>query len=268
MDELKESFGLGDLPIISEANKKLNQALIAKQLEAAALEAELDHENDSVEQLHAHAEAVAASSRSHKAMILAKKDELASEKDLERIALLQQERNAKDLKTLTKALEKNHQDLDDLHDKLELRATVLELLEEEHATDQAKLKEWRGQEEEFEGGIMELLHSKYQDDMVIKETRLKLEKLQSECDKAKAILDEASTAHKMAQLSLDKTAADYRRLHDERQSLLVKWQESVALSRRRGAELQDLYDQMSKIKDQVRQKNLELQKQINFRYNT
>ena len=48
----------------------------------------------------------------------------------------------------------------------------------------------------------------------------------------------------MAQLGLDKTAEEFRVLHQERQMAIAKWQEATDLIAKRDEELQEIYNQV------------------------
>ena len=63
----------------------------------------------------------------------------------------------------------------------------------------------------------------------IKSINLRLEKLREKAARDKEKLDEAATANKMSLVALDKTAAEFRTLHDERQKAMDKWKEAVDL---------------------------------------
>ena len=69
----------------------------------------------------------------------------------------------------------------------------------------------------------------------IKSINLRLEKLREKAARDKEKLDEAATANKMSLVALDKTAAEFRNLHDERQKAMDKWKEAVDLIENRWA---------------------------------
>ena len=69
----------------------------------------------------------------------------------------------------------------------------------------------------------------------IKSINLRLEKLREKAARDKEKLDEAATANKMSLVALDKTAAEFRTLHDERQKAMDKWKEAVDLIENRWA---------------------------------
>ena len=249
MEALISSLGMGEIPIVSEENKQLNELLVSKQIEIAKLRGDVDKENDQVDQLHDHVANVGVSSDTTKSFIQAKKSELGAEKDFDKIVDLNSHRNAKEKKELFFVSEKATEEIQGLVERIQMRDTILDLLEEEFENDKYQLDVWRKQQEEYGTDIMTLLHWKNVDDMEIKEVHLNLEKTKTKADQHKAELDEASTLHKMAQLALDKTAAEYRRLHEERQDVLQRWHESVFLSNSREAELHNLYDKISNLKD-------------------
>ncbi len=66
--------------------------------------------------------------------------------------------------------------------------------------------------------------------------------VKSRQDRQKRDLDESSTENKMAQLALDKTAEDFRRLHEERQGAVERWEEAASVVRSRDQQLQELME--------------------------
>ncbi len=61
-------------------------------------------------------------------------------------------------------------------------------------------------------------------------------------NKQKRELDEGSTENKMAQLALDKTAEEFRQLHEERQAAMERWNEAAMVVRNRDQTIQELYE--------------------------
>ena len=98
----------------------------------------------------------------------------------------------------------------------------------------------------------------------IKTINLRLEKLREKaaCDKER--LDEAATSNKMSQIALDKTATEFRTLHDDRQKAMDKWREAVDLIENRDAELESVFKSLAESKAQTDKAELELKEQVSF----
>jgi len=77
-------------------------------------------------------------------------------------------------------------------------------------------------------------------------------------------LDAASTESRMAQLALDKTADAFRNLHMERLSATNKWQETLNLIAVRENELQEAFEKVSTLKNNLLDLETELKEQSLF----
>jgi chromosome segregation ATPase len=72
----------------------------------------------------------------------------------------------------------------------------------------------------------------------VKELNLHIEKLSKEVAGAKRSLADEVTETQSKQIQLDKTAEDFRRLHQERQDLVRQWDEAMDAMRRRDEMIQ------------------------------
>ena len=71
------------------------------------------------------------------------------------------------------------------------------------------------------------------DEAKIKELTLQIEKLTIEVARKANELEQEVTETQAAQIELDKTAEEFKRLHQERHELYLQWQDTVENSRRR-----------------------------------
>ena len=77
-------------------------------------------------------------------------------------------------------------------------------------------------------------------------------------------MDAASTESRMAQLALDKTAEAFRQLHSERLTATGKWQETLNLIAVRENELQEAFEKVSNLKNNLIELETELKEQSLF----
>ena len=81
---------------------------------------------------------------------------------------------------------------------------------------------------------------------------------------AKQKLDECSTENKMAQVALEKTAAEFRTLHEERLKTMEKWQEAVSLVDKRNEELHEVFTTVGEVRAKASNARTELKEQTMF----
>ncbi len=264
VEELVRSLGLGGIPILSQENRSLYRSLAATQLESSQLKAEAEKEDDEVVRLHNHNEEVGAAAEAAKGIIAARREEARAERDLEKIAVLERERNGKDGAAIEDATRQCGEKVEDLEEIIETTRLVLEAMDEEYRADRRTLDEWAEAAKDVEANIFELLKCQTADENRVKELHLKIVSFRESMAKSKAELDESSTGNKMAQVALDKTAEEYRRLHKERQAVADRWNEAVATVQARDEELRQLLERVDETKGKVREKAMEYQEQLGF----
>ena len=152
----------------------------------------------------------------------------------------------------------------DLAEDVAAREVILDLLDSEHRADLSRLRQWTGDVEEYQRHIFALLRCQREDEIRAAEIGLRAEKLRLSVVAKKNRLDERSTENKMAQLSLDKTAADFRRSHDERDAVVVQWQEALSVVKKRDSQLEELHEEVAELKLRVRNKAAELKDEEEF----
>ena len=123
---------------------------------------------------------------------------------------------------------------------------------------------WSSDVDQFEEDIFTLLKFKHQDEIRTKDLHLKLERAREKVQQCKKDLDSASTESRMAQLALDKTADAFRQLHSERLTATNKWQETLNLIAVRENELQDAFEKVSTLKNNLLELETELKEQSLF----
>jgi chromosome segregation ATPase len=88
----------------------------------------------------------------------------------------------------------------------------------------------------------------------MKDLSLQLEKMLAAVQKKKAELEDEVTDTQAAQIELDKTAEDFRKLHEERGELVSQWEEAVVSMQKRDEAIQRAHEQFSVAKRQLREK--------------
>ena len=100
------------------------------------------------------------------------------------------------------------------------------------------------------------------DEAKIKELTLQIEKLTVEVAKKANELEQEVTETQAAQIELDKTAEEFKRLHQERHELYLQWQDTVENSRRRDDLIHESGVQYGNCKDFLDAKNRELESHL------
>ena len=103
-----------------------------------------------------------------------------------------------------------------------------------------------------------------QDEAKVKELNLHIEKMCKEvADMRQALADEV-TETQSHQIQLDKTAEDFRRLHEERQDFVRQWDEAMEAMRKRDEMIQVASERYADQKLSLRERKFQLDQQAKF----
>lgn len=124
--------------------------------------------------------------------------------------------------------------------------------------NQEELEQWALAARQKEEDFLALEKYRRADDVKIKELTLQVEKLTVELNRKSRELEEEVTTTRAAQIELDKTAEEFRRLHAERNQLYLQWQDTVENSRKRDQMIREAGEEYAKKKLELERKSGEL----------
>lgn len=127
--------------------------------------------------------------------------------------------------------------------------------------NQEELEQWALAARQKEEDNLTLEKYRRSDEAKIKELTLQIEKLTIEVARKCKELENEVTETQAAQIELDKTAEEFRRLHQERHELYLQWQETVQNIQRRDSFIYETGEQYSNLKQFYDQKKGELESQ-------
>jgi len=127
--------------------------------------------------------------------------------------------------------------------------------------NQEELEQWALAARQKEEDNLTLEKYRRSDEAKIKELTLQIEKLTIEVARKCKELENEVTETQAAQIELDKTAEEFRRLHQERHELYLQWQETVQNIQRRDSFIYETGEQYSNLKQFYDQRKGELESQ-------
>eukprot|EP00388_Colpodella_angusta_P043144 GDKK01058582.1.p1 GENE.GDKK01058582.1~~GDKK01058582.1.p1 ORF type:complete len:878 (+),score=234.75 GDKK01058582.1:74-2707(+) len=216
-------------PFANEANKKLDRDVRLKKQKVEDVDTKTHEVSERLVVLTNHLKNVKHEVENTQALIAAKKKEIESE---EHMCALTERQSGR--------LEAEHKKLDRIIQEYLDRANALqtEIFKGNEKLDQLKL-EMNWNQEELEQWALaarqkeedQLTLEKYSraDEIKVRDLTLAAEKLTVELAKKKKALDREVTETQAAQLELDRTAAHFKFLHNERHKLLQQWQDTHKL---------------------------------------
>ena len=128
--------------------------------------------------------------------------------------------------------------------------------------NQEELEQWALAARQKEEDNLTLEKYRRADEAKIKELTLLIEKLTIEVARKATELEQEVTETQAAQIELDKTAEEFKRLHSERHQLYLQWQDTVENSRRRDELINETAVQFGDRKSEFERKKKDLEQHI------
>merc|ERR1711998_813410 len=130
--------------------------------------------------------------------------------------------------------------------------------------NQEELEQWVLASKQKEEDNVALERYAKADAMKINDKALQVERLTVVCNEKKTSLDLEVTETQAAQIELDKTAEQFRALHEERQHLIKQWEDALAAMKRRDEAITEASYKFADLKKQVEGKENELKQKAKF----
>lgn len=130
--------------------------------------------------------------------------------------------------------------------------------------NQEELEQWVLASKQKEEDNVALERYAKADAMKINDKALQVERLTVACNEKKNSLDLEVTETQAAQIELDKTAEQFRALHEERQHLIKQWEDALAAMKRRDESITEASYRFADLKKQVEVKENELKQKAKF----
>jgi len=130
--------------------------------------------------------------------------------------------------------------------------------------NQEELEQWVLASKQKEEDNVALERYARADGMKINDKALQVERLTVVCNEKKQFLDVEVTETQAAQIELDKTAEQFRALHEERQHLIKQWEDALAAMKRRDESITEASYRFADLKKQVEVKDNELKQKEKF----
>ena len=154
---LLDALGIGELPGLSDENNNLNNTLAAKQIEISRYRNSNLEEQEVVSRVFGHWNGIKDALLANQNMNVAKKQEIGTEKNLHKYHKTYHARNLRDGKSFEGGIDSYIDKNEALEEEINARATINELLEDEHMTDVEALMKWTEQVDDYEEDIFTLL---------------------------------------------------------------------------------------------------------------
>ena len=244
-----------DLPeFANEANRALHRQLKDHEKALVVVETELVETKERIATMEEHLKSVNTEQLHTQRLVDAKIKEIETEDHLKQLAERERGRvHAEDTKLIV--------ELGVLQDKVNsVQGAVfkgnerMDQFKLQMNWNQEELEQWALAARQKEEDNLALLKYTKADEAKMKDLSLQLEKMLAAVQRKKAELEDEVTETQAAQIELDKTAEDFRKLHKERGDLVSQWEAAVSAMQKRDEAIQHAHEEFVAAKRQLREK--------------
>ncbi|XP_020665130.3 coiled-coil domain-containing protein 39 [Pogona vitticeps] len=225
------------VPVANAENKALEEELQKIQKEKANLQNQLTDYEDRIAAMTSHLKNVRQEFNLTQSLLRARQNEIETEQHFKALA----EREVGRLKSEIQRLENEMVSLREKKNSQEnniFKVTQkLEALRCQMNWDQQALEAWLEESARKDNDAVTIQKYAQQDDNKLRALTLQIEMLTVQCNNRRRILDNELTETLAAQIELDKTAEDFRRVHHERQELIRQWENTIEQMKKRDQEI-------------------------------
>ncbi|XP_026561465.1 coiled-coil domain-containing protein 39 [Pseudonaja textilis] len=252
------------IPVANEENKSLEEELQRLQKEKANLQNQLSDYEDRITAMSSHLKNVKQEFDLTQGLFRARQNEIETEQHFKAVA----EREVGRLKIEIQKLEN---DLVSLREKKNSQennvfklSQKLEALRCQMNWDQQALEAWLEESAHKDNDALTIQKYAQQDDGKLRKLSLQIEILTVNCNNKRRILDNELTETLAAQIELDKTADDFRRVHQERQDLIRQWENTIEQMQKRDQEIDSCALLLAQARRAIRVKESVLKDKVQF----
>ncbi|KAH9120914.1 hypothetical protein LEN26_010905 [Aphanomyces euteiches] len=227
-----------DLPLFADdANKQLHAQIRSKEKRLHTVKQEISEAVNRFTIMEEHLKNVKQELINTQSLQNSKQKEISTEEHLRQVS----DREAGRVRQEMKRLEIEYNDVEN---KLNAIQNFLFKGNEDMDTfkmqmnwNQDEMEQWAMAAKQKEDDNLALEKYTRADDSRIKELSLEIEKLTKTLQQQKQLVENEATETQAKQIELDKTAEEFRSMHEERQRLVKQWQDTIEAMKRRDAEI-------------------------------
>ena len=192
-------------------------------------------------------------------LVDAKNKEIETEEHMKQITERQSGRLKNEIEKLDNRIADQQDRLNNIQNMIFKANEKMDQFKLEMNWNQEELEQWALAARQKEEDNLTLEKYRRADEAKIKELTLQIEKLTIEVARKANELEREVTETQAAQIELDKTAEEFKRLHSERHQLYLQWQETVENSRKRDELINETGEDYARAKDYLDKKKADLE---------
>ncbi|XP_076356242.1 coiled-coil domain containing protein 39 isoform X2 [Tachypleus tridentatus] len=234
-------------PIANEKNRALEKQLKEKQKEVAVYNVKLQESNLRIETISDHFRDVQQQLQYTQQICKARQRELDAEVSLQKLLYNEEQWFLQQIQQYKKEIKELHEKQAARENSVTQYQHIIEEIKTAMQWDNSALGAWLEEQACQEEDILALLKYTEHDESKIKAYNLQLQNLNEEKKKEKQELYEANTDVTVIEIQLDHMAEEFRRTHQERQSIIEQWEQTVVQMQHRNVNIRNISKQMETI---------------------
>uniref|UniRef100_A0A8C7E9G6 Coiled-coil domain-containing protein 39 n=1 Tax=Nothoprocta perdicaria TaxID=30464 RepID=A0A8C7E9G6_NOTPE len=255
------------VPVANAENRALEEEVSKMQKEKVNLQNQLTDTEERTAAMTSHLKNVRQEFSFTQSLYKARANEIVTEQHFKALA----ERECGRLKSEIKRLEdeivflrekKNSQE-----NNISKTTKKLEDLRQQLNCDEEVLESWIKESNRKDNDAMTIQKYAQRDEEKLGALTLQVEKLTMQANQKHRALDNELTETITAQIELDKTAEDFRRVHRERQEVIRQWENAIEQMQRRDQQIDHCAMLITEIKQEMREKETVLKEKTSFLIN-
>lgn len=238
-------------PFASEENLKLHARVREKERTVERLTAQMHEHQERVRVMRDHLKNVEAEIAHTEQVNEAKRGEIKTEEHLAIMARSEAERLRSDSSKLQRQAAEAQERLNALRNEVFANQEKYEEFQRQMQWNQQELLQWSLAAKQKDEDQEAVERYKKQDNAKIRQLTLVLERLNVAVAERKKELESELAETQSVQVELDRTAEEYRRVHEERQAMIARWDESKRQLQRRDATIAEAGERIVELRERV-----------------
>lgn len=238
----------GRLPPFANAqNRALDQLIKQKEARLAKINSEIHDYSSRAEVMQQHAKTIQQEIAQTQALCDAKQRDIEQEDHLKQLAEREMGRLQVDTQAATAETNASNEQLKALQTHLYNTSERIDAIRRQMKFSKQELEDWAKVQAEKEEDTLALLQYTKEDEKMIRELTQKMELLQTGVLRRKERLEKEITESQVGQAEVEKATEDFKRLHLERQDLILKWEAALDDARLRDLDIgeqQQVFEQL------------------------
>ena len=252
------------LHLLNKANRELTDQINRYEEEVDKGAREVDEHRDRLKFMQEHLGNVKAEIINTQALYEAKRREVESEDHMAQLAERERGRLRQKIDEMNVKKVEIQEKLDAVQNRIFQGNLRMDEFKAAMNFNQEELEQWDLARKQKEDDSIVIQRYTKADEAKIRDLNFTVEKLSKQVQRKRDELEEEMTNTRAAQMELDKSAEDYKVIHQERQYLLAQWEEAVKAMHHRDKAIQAAGDRYAEGKQWLQKRTQQLKARAEF----